>query len=193
MGNSKVMRKTGIAALIALALSSTAHALPVTSFTTNASGGFEGFVYPVLADGTFSFQSAIFTLPIAVNPGFVIIVADPTLSVKDPSNWSDVIRFINDGTGHATTLQMFVGGPDQASYFPTVTKVLNASHVFVANASLANGGWTDFTDYSVSGTKVRTYHFFTGAITTPEAGSTLALLGIAFAALFVLRGKLVRA
>jgi hypothetical protein len=191
MGNLKAMRKTGIAALIALALSSTAHALPVTTFVPTTSGGFEGFVYPVLADGSFSFQSAIFALPIAVNPGFVVIVADPTLSVKDPSNWTDVIRFINDGNGKATTMQMFVGGPDQASYFPTVNKVLNASHIFIANSSLANGGWTDFTDYSVSGSKVRTYHFFTGAI--PEGGSTLALLGIAFAALFLLRGKLVRA
>src|SRR5207237_8452807 len=99
-----------------------------------AAGGFAAYVEPTLADGTFSFQIAIFTLPIAVNAGFVIILDDPSVSAKDTSNWSDVIRFINNGTGKATTMQMFTGGPDQASYFPSLTKVLNSSHVFITES-----------------------------------------------------------
>jgi VPDSG-CTERM motif len=187
------MDKKWAVGLLSGAFISVAHAFPVTSFTTNSSGGFGAVVYPTLADGTFTSQSAIFTLPFAVNPGYVIIVDDPTVSNRNTSNWSDVIRFIGNGTGKATTMQMFTGGPDQTSYFPSLAKVMNSPHVFITESSATGGGFTDFTDYSVSTNKVRNYRFYTAAaplVATPDSGSTLTLLGVALCALFFVRKKL---
>jgi hypothetical protein len=75
-----------ITAFVSVAFVSVAQALPVTTFTSNASGGFDALIYPTLTDGTFSVQSAIFTLPFAVNPGYVIIVENPSVSQKNTSN-----------------------------------------------------------------------------------------------------------
>ena len=35
--------------------------------------------------------------------------------------------WLNNGSGKALTVQMFAGGPDQASYFPSLSKVMNSS------------------------------------------------------------------
>ncbi|MDB6147218.1 MAG: hypothetical protein JWO45_882 [Spartobacteria bacterium] len=185
------MRKAFLVLVFAIGLAASAQALPVTSFTTTPDGGFVAYVYPTLADGTFSYQSPIITLPISVNAGYVVILDNLALDPKDTSNWSDVIRFIDNGTGKATTMQMFVGGPDQASYFPSFNKVNNASHVFIAETSDTGGSSTQFTEYSVSGNKTREYHFFTAAI--PETGATVALLGLALAFVFALHRKLSKA
>ena len=177
------MRRLYLVLLLSVAWMASVYALPVTTFTTNASGGFDAWIYPTLSDGTYSLQSGIFTLPFSVNPGYVIILDDPALGTKDTSNWSDVIRFINNGSGKALTMQMFVGGPDQASYFPSLSKVMNSSHVFIPEAG---GGFTDFTDYSVTGAKPRNYHFFTGVFAIPDSGSTMLLLALATGLLFLI-------
>jgi hypothetical protein len=173
--------------IAAVAFTATADALPYTSFTPNASGGFDAFVYPVVADGTPSLLSDIFTLPTQVNPGWVVIVEDPSLSNKNTSNWSVIAHFIDNGNGKATTLQLLTGGPDQADYFPSVNKVFNQPHAFIAeNLS----GFSDFTDYSVRTQVTRNYHFYTAAFPIADSGSTFILLGIAFTALIVFRRKL---
>jgi hypothetical protein len=189
------MGKKWAVGFLSVALISAAHALPVTTFTANASGGFDAFVYPTLANGSFASQSANFALPFAVNPGYVIIVDDPTVSQKTTSNWSDVIRFINNGTGKATTMQMFAGGPDQASYFPSLAKVMNSPHVFLTESSATGCVFTDFTNYSINTNKVRNYHFFTAAAplaAVPEGASTLLLFAIALFALFMLHKRLAK-
>jgi hypothetical protein len=180
------VRRLYLVLLLSIAWMASANALPVTTFSTNTAGGFDAWIYPTLSDGTFSLQSGIYTLPYAVNPGYVIILDDPALGVKDTSNWSDVIRFINNGSGKAFTMQMFVGGPDQASYFPSLSKVMNSSHVFITESGATNGGFTDFTDYSVTGVKPRNYHFFTGVFAVPDSGSTMLLLAIATGFLFMI-------
>jgi hypothetical protein len=89
-------------------------------------------------------------------------------------------------------MHKLTGGPNQASYFPWLSKVLKSPHVFLNEASATNGGFTPFTDYSVNGKKVRNYSFFTVVIAVPEGGSTLVLLATALFGLFLLRKKLAR-
>jgi hypothetical protein len=101
-----------------------------------------------------------------------------------------VIHFINNGAGKAFTMQMLVGGPDQASYFPALAKVLKSPHSFIAETSAMNAGFTNFTDYAVAATRVRSYHFFTAAFSVPDSGSTLLLLALALGLLFVIHRRL---
>jgi hypothetical protein len=158
---------------------------PLTHFLPNGSGGFDAFIYPELLNGTPSLQGGIFTLPSMVNSGYVIIL-DPGGSQNNTATWGDVIQFADDGHGHATTIQMLVAGPNQSSYFPSLNKVQNNPHAFIAETVGA-----DFTDYTVtSGTQVRNYHFFTGTLSVADGGSTLIFLGAAFAAVVVFRRKL---
>jgi hypothetical protein len=91
-------------------------------------------------------------------------------------------------------MQMLSGGPNQASYFPALSKVLKSPHVFLNEASATNGGFTKFTDYSVSKNtkKMRNYRFFTAALAVPDGDSTLVLLAIALSGLFFLRKRSLR-
>ncbi len=185
--------KIFVVALAALALTTSMQAVPLTHFLPN-SKGFEAFVYPELTDGTPSVVGGIFTLPQPVNAGYVIIVESQNGSRKDPTTWSNVIHFTGSGSGKATTVQMMSAGPNQASYFPSVSTLRHSPTAFVLEAP---SGFTDFTNYSVKSRKskgVRTYHFFTGDIVAipaiPDGGSTGMLLGSALIPLLFFRRKL---
>jgi protein with PEP-CTERM/exosortase system signal len=175
------------------ALAATAQALPLTHFVSNATGGFDAFIFPELLDGTPAPLGGIFTLPQPVNAGYVIILKDGTNDPRNIANWTDVIHFIDNGRGKATTIQMMDDGPDQASYFPSLS-TLRHSPVAVIVEAKNEDGFTLFTDYSVRSKQKRNYHFFTAeAVSVPDGGSTLAFLGIAFSALIVFRRSLLRA
>jgi hypothetical protein len=182
--------KIFVVSLAALVMTASAQAAPLTHFLPT-SNGFDAFIYPELTDGTPSAVGGIFTLPQPVNAGYVIIVDNAHGSRTDPSTWSDVIHFIGSGSGKATTIQMMAGGPNQASYFPSVSTLRHSPNAFVLEAP---GGFTDFTNYSVKSKKskgVRTYHFFTADIAAiPDGGSTAMLLGSALIPLLFFRRKL---
>jgi hypothetical protein len=186
-------RKIYILSLAFSALAATAQALPLTHFVPNATGGFDAFVFPELLNGTPAAVGGIFTLPRPVNAGYVIILKRGTNDPRNVANWSDVIHFIDSGRGKATTIQMMDGGPDQASYFPSLSTIRHNPVAVIVEAKNEDG-FTLFTDYSVRSKQKRNYHFFTAdAVSVPDSGSTLALLGIAFSALIVFRRSLLRA
>jgi hypothetical protein len=168
------------------ALAATAQALPMTHFIPNATGGFDAFVFPELLDGTPAPVGGIFTLPQQVNAGYVIILKQGTNDPRNIANWSDVIHFIDNGRGKATTIQMLDGGPNQASYFPSLATIRH-NPVAVVVAAENEDGFTLFTDYSVRSKQKRNYHFFTADTfaAVPDGGSTLLLLAIAFVALII--------
>ena len=173
----------------------TAHAAPMTHFLPNASGGFEAFLFPELLNGTPSLQGGIFTLPQAVNPGFVIILNSPTANQKDPKAWLDVIRFFDNGSGVVNSVQLLRSGPNQSTYFPTLKTLKKSSNAFVIVGTDLNGMFTTFTDYSVVAAQTRTYHFYTGPfpfLAVPDEGATFGLLSLAILALVMLHRRLRR-
>jgi len=169
----------------AFALSANAFAVPLTHFSLNASGGFDAYIYPELTNGTPSLVGGVFTLPQTVNPGYVIILDNSTSSQHSESGWDDIIHFFSVGLGPVNAIQMLRGGPNQASYYPSLNTVLQSSHVFIVKNS---SGITNFTDYSVTSTVTRNYHFYTGPFPAlvPDGGSTVILLGLALILLILL-------
>jgi hypothetical protein len=83
-----------------------------------------------------------------VNAGYVVILENGTSDPRNIANWSDVIHFINNGNGKATSIQMLAGGPNQAGYFPSLSTVSHGQSAFIIEAQSGNG-FTGFTDYSV--------------------------------------------
>jgi hypothetical protein len=187
-------RKTYLFSLAAMALvAASAQAIPLTRFLPSAAGGFEAFVYPELLDATPSSVSSIFALPQTVNAGYVVILRNTTGDLRDIANWSDVIHFINDGNGKATSIQMLAGGPNQAGYFPSLSTVSHSPSAFIIEGQSGNG-FTDFTDYSVKSKQTtRNYHFFTADVfSVPDSGSTLMFLGVSFLAIVIFRRRLLQ-
>jgi VPDSG-CTERM motif len=178
-------------------LTASAQAVPLTHFLSNSTGGFDAFLYPETLTGTPSLQSGIFTLPQAVNPGYVIILASPTSLFNNTSSWVDVIHFFKIGNGPVTNIQMLVGGPNQASYFPSLATVKNSPFTTIVKGQQLGSvftidpltGFTNFTDYSVRSNVTRNYHFFTGILSVPDSGSTFILLSAALGALIIFRPR----
>jgi hypothetical protein len=173
----------------AFALSANAFAVPLTHFSLNASGGFDAYIYPELTNGTPSLVGGVFTLPQTVNPGYVVILDNSASPQNITSGWDDVIHFFSTGLGPVNEIQMLRGGPNQASYYPSLNTVLHSSHAFVVKNST---GFTNFTDYSVTSTVTRNYHFYTGPFPAlvPDGGSTAILLGMALIMLILLHRSL---
>lgn len=157
-----------------MVLSLTAHAVPLTHFVSTGGNGFEAFIFPELTDGTPSVQGGVFTLPKPVHAGYVVIVRNPAEDPGNISNWTSVVHFINAGSGQATTVQLLSAGPDDASYFPSLSTVLQSHNTFIPESQSG-----EFTTYTV---KSRVYHFFNAAV-VPESGSSWILLSCS---LFVL-------
>jgi hypothetical protein len=189
------IRKTHLFLLAGVMLTMSAQAVPLTHFVTNP-GGFDAYLYPELLDGTPSLEGGIFTLPTTVNPGFVIILDDASSNKRDPNSWFEVIRFFDSGSGIVNSVQMLTGGPNQASYFPSLSTVRNSPNAFIVRGQITGGGgppmFTDFTQYSVVAQQTRNYHFYTGPFPIPDGGSTLIFLSFAIAMLVAFRRKLQR-
>ncbi len=90
-------------------------------------------IYPSLADGTPSDISNIVTMQFQTGAGYILlfdnagdIPGDPS-DAGNPSQWSQVLDFIDNGTGFGSTLQLLsLGcnvGPGDTSCYPTASAV----------------------------------------------------------------------
>jgi hypothetical protein len=125
--------------LFVLLFAASSMATPVTNCATNPSGiGFTCNIYESLADGTPSDISNIFTLPKPATPGYVVLVDDQNADVTIPLNWSDILHFIDDGTGLSPTAQFLSKGCNDVlnpiSCFPTYNQVNTSPSIFVLEA-----------------------------------------------------------
>jgi len=150
----------------------------------NLSGiGFTCNFFESLADGTPSDISNIVTLPKPASPGYVILVDNQSADLTNPLNWSDVLHFIDDGTGLAPTAQFLSNGcnnPQNAiSCFPTYNTVISNPSIFVLETQTGTGN--DYTDFTVYAPTVNTYNLYSAApvndAATPEPASVVLLGG----------------
>jgi hypothetical protein len=90
-------------------------------------------IYPSLADGTFSDISNIVSMQFQTGAGYVLlfdnagdIPSDPS-DAGNPSQWAQVLDFIDNGTGFGSTLQLLSLGCNVASgdtsCYPTASAV----------------------------------------------------------------------
>jgi hypothetical protein len=118
------------------------------------------------------------TLPSPVNAGFVVLLESPNAVQTDPTQWSDVLQFIDSGTGN--TLRLF----SDTGSFPG--NVLTSPHTFITEIQTGTGN--DFTDFTVYTADINTYNIYSGAPVneneTPEPASA-ALVGSGLIALIV--------
>jgi hypothetical protein len=159
---------------------------------SNATGGFDAWIFPELTNGTPSLVGGIFDLPQVVNPGYLVILQNRRHS-NNTGNWADVIHFFDNGTASVMAIQMMVGGPNQSSYYPSLSTVMGNPHAFVTKTQAkVENGFTNFTDYSVKTKQTRNYHFYTGALglAVPDTGSTLIFLSLALVPLTLFHRKL---
>jgi hypothetical protein len=159
---TSTLRTAFLVVLLALA-SAVAHADPLTSCTTNNApgGGITCNVYQVKSDYSHSQISDPFDLTTFVTSGYLVITTD----VPNPSDinaWIDVVRFIDNGAGHNSSIQLFSVGCDSnlTSYacFPTYNTVIGGLTYAFLNLSgfpkVYNAGFN-------------TYNIFDGPVETP--------------------------
>jgi hypothetical protein len=104
----------------------------------------------------------------------------PSSIQSDPTQWSDVLQFINDpGSSLASNAQLFSSG---CNCFPTFETVNAAPNIFLLETQIGLGNdFTDSTTYAAGG--FNTFNIFSAAPDpaadpAPEPG-TLALMGSA--------------
>ena len=118
-------------AMLLMLLTGVANADPLTSCVANLQGiGFTCDVHQVKADSTFSQISDIFELPSFVTAGYIVLTAD-AFNPGDTTQWQDVVRFIDNGAGNNSSIQLFTIGcntanPGDQSCLPTYSTVLSA-------------------------------------------------------------------
>lgn len=131
------------AAALLAAWSGAAQALPVSSCSVD-SAGLSCDLYRSDASGNPSKISNVFAFGIVTGPGYLVWI-DPglplSIGLTDRAAWSDVLRFIDDGTGFSTTGQLLSRGCndplDASSCFPPLPGASTAQFAF---ASLAASG-----------------------------------------------------
>jgi hypothetical protein len=169
-----------------LGIASLAHAGPISSCVNNTgSSGFTCSIFETDATGTPTETGSILTLPTAVGAGFLILLESPNSSHTDPTQWSDILRFIDDGTGHgsANTLQLFSDGSPS---FPVTQALAGPNAFLVENQNGVGNDFTDSTQFVVTTSSTATYNIFSDSPVNendvPEPAS-LALLVSGFVAL----------
>ncbi|HYL72795.1 MAG TPA: PEP-CTERM sorting domain-containing protein [Bryobacteraceae bacterium] len=155
-----------------------ARAAPVSSCTANMSGvGITCNVFESDVSGNPSEMSNIFSLGTSAVAGYVVLLEASGADQTNVANWSDVLHFIDDGGGFASTAQLLSDG---CNCFPSFATVNAAGGAFIVETQTGTGDdFTDSTQYSPSGTDV--YNIFSGAPVNetgdvPEPAS-VALLG----------------
>jgi PEP-CTERM motif len=145
-------------------------AAPISSCVANLSGiGITCNVYESNAGGNPSEISSIFSLGTSAVAGYVVLLESPTADETNIANWSDVLHFIDDGVGLASTAQLLSAG---CGCFPSFATVSAAAGQFIVETQFGTGDdFKDFTTYQPTVTD--TYNIYSAAPLTavPEPGS----------------------
>jgi len=109
--------------------------------------------------------------------GYVVLLEASGADQTNVANWSDILHFIDDGGGFASTAQLLSDG---CNCFPSFATVTAAGGSFIVETQTGTGNdFTDSTQFSPSGTDF--YNIFSDAPVNetgdvPEPGS-LVLVG----------------
>jgi hypothetical protein len=158
---------------------STASAGPVSACLNNTGdSGFTCNIFETLADGTPSDISNIFSFPTGqvVSSGYIVLMEAPGGTRSDPTQWSDVLHFIDDGTGNTTSItgQLLSIG---CNCFPTFAVVSAAPNLFMTEIQVGTGN--DFIDSTTYATGFNVFNIFSAASDPVPEPATSALLGSA--------------
>lgn len=142
------------------ALNFPAGATPVpTSNCANDVGdsGFTCNFYESLA-GVPSEVSDIVSFPQTVTAGYIVLLESPVSSHTDPTQWSDILQFIDNGGGTATSGQLLSSG---CNCFPTSGVVQSSPNLFLVETQVGTGN--DFLDSTQYISGFNTFNIFSAA------------------------------
>jgi hypothetical protein len=167
-------------ALAPFGIGSTLSAGPVSACVNHVGdSGFTCNIFETLADGTPSEISNIFAFPAAqsVVSGYIVLLETPSSSQTDPTQWSDVLHFIDNGSGQATSGQLLSSG---CNCFPTSLQVNATAHAFIVEAQTGTGN--DFLDSTAFVAGFNTFNIFSAAPVSEPAsiGLMASALLVAF-------------
>ena len=136
-------------------------------------------IFETDASGNPSEISNAFSLGTSVVPGYVVLLEGAGVDQTNVANWSDVLTFIDDGNGFASTAQLLSEG---CNCFPSFATVTMGGVEFVVETPPQ-------TVYSPSGTDV--YNIFSdeaGETQIPEPAS-FGLIAVSLIGLSLIRRK----
>jgi hypothetical protein len=136
--------------------------------------GFTCNIYETLADGTPSDISNILSFPTGqvVSPGFIVLLESPGANQTDPTQWSDVFQFIDNGDGTSTTGQLFSSG---CNCYPTYSQINAAPNLFMTETQIGTGN--DFVDSTTFAPGLNVFNIFSAAPDPiPEPASSALLV-----------------
>jgi hypothetical protein len=185
----------GVGSLASAGVISGASGPPASSCANNV--GDSGFTcnFFETSGGVASDSSDVVSFPSvptvqSVTAGYVVLLESPGASQTDPTQWSDVLHFIDNGTKQATSAQLLSIG---SASFPTSIVVNGAPHLFLVENQAGVGN--DFIDSTQVVAGFNIFNIFSASpvsapISTapgavPEPAS-LALMVFALILLFVL-------
>lgn len=138
--------------------------------------GFTCNIYETLADGTPSDASNIFSFPTAqsVSSGYIVLLEAPGANQADPTQWSDVLHFIDNGLGfgQATTGQLLSIG---CNCYPTYAQVTAVPNAFIVETQVGTGN--DFVDNTPYVAGFNTFNIFSAAPDPIPEPASFALMG----------------
>jgi hypothetical protein len=181
------MRSLSFVGLIsgALGIASLAYSAPISSCAASVGApGFTCNIYETDSSGTPSETGSILTLPSQVVAGFLILLENATSSHTDPTQWSDIVQFIDGGGGVATSLRLFSDGSPS---FPAAQALAGPNAFIVENQTGVGNDFLDSTQFVSTFTGgTATYNIFSDSPVNesevPEPAS-VTLLGLGFVAL----------
>jgi hypothetical protein len=162
---------------------SSASAGPISSCATIVgTSGFACNFYETTDTGLPSEISNVVSLPSTVEAGYIVLLESPSSLNTDPTQWSDVLQFIDGGGGNANTAQLFSSG---CLCFPTFATVNAAPNFFQLETQVGQGN--DFTDSTTIATTFNTFNIFSAAPDpAPDAAPEPASLALMASALSLL-------
>lgn len=90
--------------------------------------------------------------------GYIVLLESPSSSHTDPTQWSDILQFIDNGTGNATSAQLLSSG---CNCFPSLTTVEAAPNLFLTETQTGTGN--DFLDSTPYVSGFNTFNIFSAA------------------------------